>query len=342
MNYSPGVRFDYSNRQGLFRVSYPTEGAANVCAYMTSDEPDPSCPPVIDFFSWRQSWCHDDPVALDLERLSETELIEKYRAIFLSRDIGRTYLETPEESRYPLVEIRVFARDDVPIRICFRGDGQGWISSPVTVTDEDDLSGPYLSHPFKHDVPAADLAQDAAILDAGSWAADAVTGRYEALFWDDINDQFHDRVIRSMSEIQGNELTIRNCTEDEFRTLMTAACRLDDDLWNSGSWIRTFGVRSALSDKDTLRAEISCCDNDEFSQSTICLVEALLNWARPTGYEMRSNYSSRIATTGYEKYAIVISERIGPPSATERMEAMTLLCNWMAVSGVDISHLLPA
>mgnify|MGYP007008285567 CR=1 FL=1 len=291
------------------------------------------------------SWGHDQDVGFDRTHLSQDGLISKYRRIFETVDLGKTHLETPEQSKLARVEFRTASLGD-ELRVVLRADGLGFM-----ITDEewdDDAGGSewtlrasYPHDPFHHAVSQDLIVADAAAMTVDVRAAFDLRTQYETLFWQTINPTIDPPWIRTNDEIYADAAEFAKGTMAEFRDILADAGSIDEIIWENARYSKCLSVLCADAGSP---AHIHNLQGDYryMSERSRKLLDIIVSWFEPKGFEFHHNGGPENRWSGYDRYALHIHQYIKPPTATERMEALERLVSWADRNGIAIDDYLPA
>ena len=358
------VVFYYDSPQGRFIVHYSIHGHANVYACGVPDGAGDAPPEDTDLlaaFSKRfyietggrpalHSWRQHHGVESDRERLTETELIQKYRRIFTAELACNTDLETPAMWLLDRLMFPVTLWTGDIVTVVLRADGFGYVEDTVEWKgdglpgEQDDdatwFTARFPTSFFQHDLTHEQILRDAEILSRTDERGVLLLQNYQALFWDNLNRGLPTPWIRHFDEIQDRPIKLENGTEQELRSLMADMARLDESAWQIGRAM-TIVARCGMGDRKWISVGFDG-DNNRFSVQSRHILQTLLTWSQPCGYFVKQRSGTEKNWSGFIRLFATIEVTVDPPSATERMEALEHLICWSERTGINVLNHLPS
>ena len=297
-----------------------------------------------------KAWRHGHDVKADIARMGADQLIVKYRDIFISSDLP-TFLEEPHLQFLARVEFPITVHTGDVLTVVLRSDGRGFVVGDLKWTlfpDGEPVTyrGTQLYPSFHHQVTNRSIQKiidDEALMMSSEPDDPAVAelrAAYEEYFWSDINSNIDFSWIRNAEEIKAQPLSFERGTRAEFESLIADAARVDRIIWKEKDYDCAFIAESgACGQKPYVSA--TDADNRDLCIRTLSLMEAILDWENPTGFDIRIRGENRLSWEGYSRHTIGLYVYVNPPTASERIEALERLLLWSEANGVDIEDCLP-
>ena len=365
--FANDVFFPYRNSHGSFLVHYCSHGYGEV--YPCAD-PETFCrkhgrPDRSHFLGLQRefdeatgnypsllTWTHSQsfPRGNDLAGRDDlADRTKRMRELFLTDQIAKTPLETPDQRALARLDFLVTTRTGNRLRVVLREDGKGQVIETVNwmahLDDESIRCAGTHPHPlFRHDIDPRFIRDNWTRIQGELPEAKLLQEKFESYFWSDINPKFTSRWIRTNDEIKSRPLRVGTCSLAELQDLMTCIGRVDDQAWSSSDGdsgeldlvVRSSfgGGRKSFDSRDG--------DNNLFSETTYVMLELVAEWARIEGYSVTQFAGKADCWLSFSLDAHFVEAAVSAPTASERMEALDRLLTWSDQTRIDITSYLPA
>ena len=367
MNLEGCVVFDYSSHQGVFQVVYSPCGKVSIHAYGRRSSTDDSAfiergltPPsdtAIIPASYR-GWSHGYDVELDLLELTGSQVVEKYRQIFLNNHINLMGLETSAQGALVRLVFPVVMADERSYDVFLRVDGLGYVLDTLCLqklhlTAAVRYAAEVPIAFFRHSVDAATIVKDAGTLTAlqaggnpscGDLSpslgneARALADRYADYFWASLNPSLNLSFIRLRNEKEDVPLRLERSDLPCFENLLTMACRLDEQAWSGDAGWLSITINSAVgTDKAYV---LDSRDSRDLDKRTLNLLDLIIEWHNPFGYSVVGDRDNAVHWRHLRRIPHSVRVTVDAPTATEKMEALAQLMTWSEQAGIDIGPYL--
>jgi hypothetical protein len=171
---------------------------------------------------------------------------------------------------------------------------------------------------FTWDPASLDLTQDN--------IEDALQELAHTLFWDEINDQLDDPILREDDMGSSEELIFEGGCNEELEEIVRLSLYAFPALWEDGREEVDITIRARSEWEDAHLDEY--CDfmedkeiPDELKRRVRELIELALNWIDPYGWSLEYNDGAYERASGYSECAATIAYTISRPSFHELAEA---------------------
>ena len=375
------ISFPVITHQGHFEVGYDSNGSAwlNVIG-MRMDGQDLSPAQKLEGHLLAH-WQHDQDLARDLADYGNDEALEKYRSLFIERDIKQTDLEPPNEAGIARLEIPLTLWNDTTVRLVFRADGRGFIidrftteyisastgtgiddpamnqahqdghprSAPGIVLEGETLvttfAAAFPTHSFSHDLPPEQIIEDRHSYTVERPVNDDADRRRIESFYVDL---FWTRINPSFKNQFIHNAEQMNGQRIAFRrgdraTLETLIVASVQATETEWDGKSLYCVVGAAAQRHPPYVSAYLADNDRIQMAAVRLIEKICLWAYPSGYQVTADGDLSYIKTWNDCviYPDQIGVKIPEPSASQRMEALERLLDWAEREGIDVSDELP-
>ena len=353
----PDLEFSLTTHQGFYKIIYMDSGVGQVLACCRAHDGSRFLDhePKLDYVA---GFSHGQNLAADLQLGVTGSVVDRYRELFLDESIRQTDLEHPRDSLMPRVEATIRLWNGNEMQVVFRSDGSAWCirqnpyverQARLRYSGTEDFSGILIGwsgdhpwQPFRHNIDACRIIEDAARLRRWPHLKQDIDADYAAYFWEEVNDGLMYSWFRTKDDMADQPLRLRAGNEESLIRLMADLVRLDDHLWlQDVSRVRP----AVLSGDRTIKPGIQLYHRDTLLLSSNIreAMVLLALWFYPTGFKTRIGENPVEIDCWYDAHRKLISIEalVERPTASERLEALDNILAWIEQTGVDLEPLLP-